>query len=60
MNKQLIVCSNYQMEGRTSKWTGIENVIGEPLQVRFENLPKKGTIAHSSSKDLEIIGHFIY
>jgi len=48
------------MEGRASKWTGIENVIGDPLQVRFENSPKKGTIVHSSSKDLEIITHFIY
>jgi len=44
--------SSCQMDGRTSKWTGIENVIGEVLQVRFKNSPRKGMIAHSSSIDL--------
>jgi len=47
------------MDGRTSKWTGVENVIGELCKFALKVRPKR-MIAHSSSTDLEIIMHFNY
>jgi hypothetical protein len=39
--EQTVDFSSYRTDGRASKQTGTENLIGEFLQVRLQNSPKK-------------------